>query len=373
MPLLGTRGAASAKAFGFTSGSAPPPWINFQTGDSYLGGKIVRYSTTMAVRWFPASRATTGLQSTPTPLSTTQTIPAGITSVSIYGVGGGGGGTGSNTCGGGGGGAFEVNGVAVSEGQSFSVTAGIGGLGGVAQGVGVLIQYLGNYPTDCGGQNGSASTFALSGGISLFAGAGTSGNTNVQNPTSQSDCGQGGSGAVVANPVGYAVALGVGGKGGSRTVIPTAGTNGGAGAGGANDTGPSGATDFDRGSAGSGRFGGGGGAGNAPGNANLRTGGAGGTEAGAGGRGGSTDSGGTFGLNGAYVGSASVANAGGRAYIASDGGVIGTGNFTRGSSGGGGFPGGGGGSSYYGGSWSTDIGIGSDGASGMVQMEWALP
>ena len=373
MPLLGTRGAASARGFGFGGGSSFP-WLNLQTGDSYLGGVVVRYSTTIAVRWFPASRVTTGLQSTPAPLSTSQVIPAGITSVSIYGVGGGGGGTGANTCGGGGGGAFAVTGVAVSTGQSFSVTAGRGGMGGVYQGTVAATQYLGNYPTDCGGQNGSASTFALSGGIDLFAGAGTSGTTSAQNPTDPALCGQGGSGAVVANPAGYSVTLGTGGRGGSRTLIPTAGTNGGAGAGGANDSGPTGATDFDRGSAGSGRFGGGGGGGNAPGDQNLRTGGLGGTEAGAGGRGGSTDAPtGTYGLNGAYSGSASVANAGGRAYIASDGGTIGNANFQRGSSGGGGFPGGGGGSSYYGGSWSDSTGMGSDGSSGMVQMEWALP
>jgi hypothetical protein len=352
------------------------PWESWQTGDSQLGGVVVRYSNKIGVRWFPQSRVTLGFANNMSSLSTTQTIPAGVSSVDIFCVGGGAGGTGANSCAGGGGGFVSATGVVVSGGTtSVNIQAGRGGKGGVLTGSMAASNYVGNYPDDAGGQSGAASFVTISGAIDIAANGGTAGATSVSNTTNASELGQGGTGVVNSNPAGYTTSTGTGGRGGGRNFAPTAGTNGGAGAGGGNTSdNPDG---YDNGSAGSGRFGGGGGGGNAPTSSwtvNSRPGGAGGTEAYAGGYGGSvTDGNPQFGQNG--LGD-TYWNAGGRAYTASDGNSISpiSTNLVRGSSGGGGFPGGGGGSSWYGGTPNTgDLGFGSDGASGMVQIEWALP
>lgn len=352
------------------------PWESWQTGDSQLGGVVVRYANKIGVRWFPSSRVTLGLANNMSSLTTTQTIPAGVSSIDIFCVGGGAGGTGANCCGGGGGGFVSATGVVVSGGTtSINVQAGRGGKGGVLQGSLGAANYVGNYPSDAGGQSGAQSYAIISGVIDIAANGGTAGATAVSNTTNANELGQGGTGVVNSNPAGYTTSTGTGGRAGGRNFAPNSGTNGGAGAGGGNTSDNPGG--WDNGSAGSGRFGGGGGGGNAPmttWTTNSRPGGAGGTEAYAGGYGGNTAEPnqvfGQNGLGGTYW------NAGGRAYQASDGNSIsgiGT-TLIRGSAGGGGFPGGGGGSSWYGGTPSEgNIGMGSDGASGMVQIEWALP
>lgn len=367
MPLIGTRGSAASRGFG-RFGGGQGPWVDFATGQSYMGGVTIRYATKMAVRWYPESRITLGLTGLPSNKTAADLIPIGVNAVSIYGVGGGGGGTGSNGNGGGGGGAFSVTNVLVSPGTPFNVQAGLGGRGTILNGG---ISYAGDPADATRGQSGGTSEITISGVISLRATGGTGG-TSASNPTDYGQCGQPGVGSILSNPFSYAVTTGTGGYGGSRSLSGTNGSNGAAGGGAGNNQGPDSTTNYDRGGNGSGRFGGGGGGGNAPGNYTQRTGGTGGSEAGAGGRGGSTD-GPTFGLNGEFIpNQQSVSNAGGRAYIASDGTTMGAGgNWLRGSSGGGGFPGGGGGSSYYGGS-GGDFGIASDGGSGMIQIEWNL-
>ena len=91
MPLLGTRGAASAKGFGFTASvSAPPGQQAYTTAGTYT--------------WI---------------------APAGVTSVSVVAVGGGGG-YGFNI-GGGGGGLGYKNNYPVSPGGSYTVVVGAKG------------------------------------------------------------------------------------------------------------------------------------------------------------------------------------------------------------------------------------------------------
>ena len=98
MPLLGTRGAASARGFGF-------------------GGVVA---------------ALPGQQAYTTAGTYTWVAPAGVTSVSVVAVGGGGaGGIGSSAIrdgGGGGGGALAYkNSISVTPGTSYTVVVGAGG------------------------------------------------------------------------------------------------------------------------------------------------------------------------------------------------------------------------------------------------------
>lgn len=341
--------------------SAAFEWADFQTGDSYQGGIIVRTATTMAVQYYPESRKTLGFSQRPQ-TRTAQFQVVGQSGFRIYGVGGGAGGFGANGAAGGGGGAFSVGTlISAPDGSFFDLTIGHGGQGGITTGS-PLVNGLGgisdNFPT-----SGGQTQFTWAGFLVLLAEGAVRANEGTNTPSAE-NLSQGGSAFSQVNNVSAGVELGTGGRGGGRNFAPTAGFNGGAGAGGGNTSGnPS--PFYDRGSAGSGRFGGGGGGGNGPGVNTSRTGGAGGTDAFAGGLGGSVDSPATFGSDGLGV-------AGGRAIIASDATAQFGQNFARGSSGGGGFPGGGGGSSWYGGSIPESIGIGSDGASGLIHIEWDI-
>ena len=103
MPLLGTRGAASAKGFGFTVGASGPP---------------------------PGQQAYTSAG------TYTWVAPASVTSISVVAVGGGGGGGGSNANTGafvgtgGGGGLGYKNNYSVTPGSSYTVVVGAGGTAG---------------------------------------------------------------------------------------------------------------------------------------------------------------------------------------------------------------------------------------------------
>jgi len=169
---------------------------------------------------------------TTTTRTTSWTVPAGVTSVSVVCVGGGGGGrAGSSSSGGaGGGGALTYrNNIAVTPGATYSIQIGrggngIAGLGGGGAGDGAASWFqsssvcnangggggLGSNGVWAGGAGGTSS--APTGGASFAGGAG-GGGQNTQR------AGGGGAG-------GYA---GAGGRGGGRD--PSAGTNNNAAAG----------------------------------------------------------------------------------------------------------------------------------------------
>ncbi len=88
--------------------------------------------------WCPPANSTSGVQTYTSVGSSTWTVPAGVTTARIQVWGGGGGGAGgyaslfSGSGGGGGGGAGYIDAnIAVSGGQSYSVTVGQGGSGGM--------------------------------------------------------------------------------------------------------------------------------------------------------------------------------------------------------------------------------------------------
>lgn len=338
--------------------SAAFEWAAFQTGDSYQGGIIVRTATTMAVQYYPESRKTLGFTQTPV-TKTAQFQVAGQSGFRIYGVGGGAGGFGANGSAGGGGGAFSVgNLISAPNGSIFDLTIGHGGLGGIVSSSPVMNYFGVNNFATSGGQT----EFTWAGFLELYAQGATVG-TPDSNTSIAANLSQGGSASSNVNNVSAGVDLGTGGRGGNRNYGPTPGINGGAGAGGGNTNGnPS--PYFDTGSAGSGRFGGGGGGGSAPLSNASRTGGAGGTNAFAGGLGGSVDP--------PQYGSDGLGVAGGRAYLQIDPVAQFGQGLNRGSAGGGGFPGGGGGSSWYGGSLPDNTGVGADGASGLIHIEWDI-
>lgn len=167
------------------------------------------------------------------------TVPAGVTSINILGVGGGGGGsrkTTANKGGGGGGGALiTVNSVAVSEGNVIWWTVGTGGAGvnganGTAGGAtevrftnstGTLIFTAGGgggavYSTGAAGAGGTRTNGSISG--ATYSG-GDGGSGGIGGATTSG--GGGGAG-------GY---TGAGGAGGSGAATNTAGANGAGGGG----------------------------------------------------------------------------------------------------------------------------------------------
>ena len=107
----------------------------FSTGNGGAGGSGI-----VVIRYTPTTL--------PAPPSTTFTIPAGVDSVSIVAIGPGGGSGGSNQTnaggGGGGGGLAWINGVAVSEGSTITLTGGTRGIG-----------------ADSGGADGDSGTAAV--------------------------------------------------------------------------------------------------------------------------------------------------------------------------------------------------------------------
>ena len=137
------------------------------------------------------------------------TAPDGVTSVSVVAVGGGGGGVGYNGLwigsGGGGGALAYANNIAVTPGQTYTVTVGNGGYGRDGSDPGNRIR----------GEDGGTSSFSTF----VIAGGGKGGTQT-----------QGGAGGIVITGVG-----GSGGAGGSKVSVPPGGGGAGgySGAGGA--------------------------------------------------------------------------------------------------------------------------------------------
>ena len=169
MPLLGTRGAASARGFGM------------------FGGKVVvgqqAYTTAGTYSWV---------------------APAGVTSVSVVAVGGGGGG-GSFAGGGGGGGELRyTNNITVTPGASYTVVVGAAGARGTTM----------NAPAKNGGAGGN-SYFSSTAVVHAIGGSG--GNGGLGN--------SGGAGGGAGGTGGVGTGGGAGGAGGS-----SGGASGGTGA-----------------------------------------------------------------------------------------------------------------------------------------------
>lgn len=187
MPLLGTRGAASAKGFGLTVGASGPP-----PGQQ-------AYTTAGTYTWV---------------------VPAGVTSVSVVCVGGGG--YSSGGWAGGGGALAYVNSISVTPGESLSVRVPNG-----------------NFSTNTTG-NANASAYLQRSGTSLVeAGSGGIGATYNGGTVT---IGTGGSGGGAPSG-GYGGGGGAGGysgnggNGGSFTTAGLAGTGGGGGGGGGRNSG----------------------------------------------------------------------------------------------------------------------------------------
>ena len=358
-------------------GLPPAEWLSLQSGDSYEGGIIYKVDATTYQLWYyPESRTTGGIASNSTPISGTFTVDQ-QTQIKVYGVGGGGGGRGENSHAGGGGGAFTTDYFDVGNGEQFSYTVGAGGRGGVSSYTSTSVPYLGDSNNDS--TAGGDTTFtAVAGNLVLSATGGGVGN-NVTNTSSSPDLGAGGTGSIPNNARSIAMVPGTGGTGGGRNFQAGNGTAGGAGGGGGNSSGSTGPNSniplWDKGGNGSGSFGGGGGAGNAPGGPgpSLRPGGsAPGTYAYDGGDGGRTDAPATYGQNGDDMrGKVGFPNAfyGGAGFALQASNFPLPGGYPGGSlvggGGGGGFAGGGGGSSWY-----NPGGVGADGASGVLVIEW---
>ena len=361
-------------------GGITADWLTLVSGDSYEGGIIYKVDANTYQLWYyPESRTTGGISSNSTPLSGTFTVDQ-QGQIKVYGVGGGGGGRGENSHAGGGGGAFTTDYFNVDNGEQFTYSVGAGGRGGVNNTT-TNAPYLGD-STNNSTAGGDTTFSADAGDLSMIATGGGVGN-RVSNTTSSSDLGFGGTGNIPNNGRSITMTPGTGGTGGGRNFQAANGTSGGAGGGGANSGSGTGPTNnvpgYDKGGNGSGTFGGGGGGGNAPGSPapSLRPGGsAPGTYAYSGGAGGSADEPSVFGQDGDdMVGKTGFPVAfnggGGLAYkyphLPMPGGYPSGWPGVAGSGGGGGFAGGGGGSSWYGGR-----GLGADGASGVLVIEWTV-
>lgn len=351
-------------------------WGGLSTGDTYQNGKVYKpNATTFQIWYYPQSRKGQSLTYSMSNLSGTFEVRQ-QTNMKIYMVGGGGGGAGENGSGGSGGGGIIVGGSGYftpPDLTTYTFTVGKGGRGGVT-GTTQSAPGLGN---DTNNQPESGQDTTLTGGgLNLSAGGGPNHGSNVNaNPGPAAS-----TNTINQNTPSYTIITGSGGRGGSRNYGGSNldGTQGNAGGGGGNNYFPSGAADYDDdGGAAAGYFAGGGGAGNGyrtPWSVNQTT-----RQGG---------SGGGYGFNGGYGGNAQTNNfgqsgicptdnttdypnfhaGGGRAF---DNTTIGTLVIQRGSAGGGGFPGGGGGSSYYG-DGSSNMGLGADGASGIVCFQWTL-
>lgn len=183
MPLLGTRGAASARGFGFGGAAAPQGQQAYTTAGTYS--------------WV---------------------APAGVTSVSVVAVGGGG----RSSQSGGGGGLGYKNNIAVIPGNSYTVVAGaVNGdsyfinlttvAGKTATGAG--FNTGGTYVGDGGGNGGTATTTSYGGGgAGGYSGNGGVGQNTGSCPSSATagSGGGGGGGSGSASGVGTAAGGGVG-------------------------------------------------------------------------------------------------------------------------------------------------------------------
>jgi hypothetical protein len=277
MPLLGTRGVASARGFGFC-GARPVP-----------AGQQA-YTTAGTYTWV---------------------VPSGVTSVSVVCVGGGGGGDtgpgplyGSGRSGAGGGLAY-VNNISVTPGESLTVVVGAGGAAGTFYFYNRATGQPSGVPTVA--TNGSESAFrrsatnlvratggaALNGAVGIAAtGTGGSGGSGSNaNGTfggggggAAGYSGNGGNGGLGGNFTSATAGAGGGGGGGYGTAYANSGAGGGGGVGilGQGASGAAGVFSYSGSTAGGG--GSGGDNGGAP-NSGLQSGGAGGAY-GAGGGGG---------------------------------------------------------------------------------------
>jgi hypothetical protein len=169
----------------------------------------------------------------------TWTVPAGVTTATVYCWGGGGGGGGSQTGaefangGGGGGGACAISVLTVVAGQVYTITQGAGGAGGnnsggnggsggtttftgaggtvSAAGGSGGIGSIGSGGANAGGAGGSTGT-----GTTIYSGAhGSSGNDGTSSTTGITGTGGGGagSGSSATNPPSTCAATGTGGTG----------------------------------------------------------------------------------------------------------------------------------------------------------------
>jgi hypothetical protein len=209
-----------------------------------------------------------------TPGTTSWVAPTGVYSVCVVCVGGGGGpaANGSGASGGGGGGLGWKNNIAVTPGQSYTVTVGAGGARAITGTAGAGGQSFFIDPTIVAGNGGGGGTCASdvvgTGGTFVGDGGGNGGNGGSRGGSAADAGGGGGAG-------GYS---GTGGAGGS--VVGGVGQNGNLGAGGSGGGG---------GACGSADTAGSGGGVGLLGEGRNGEPGAGGTSDGAGGQGGSID------------------------------------------------------------------------------------
>lgn len=296
MPVLGTRGAASVRGFGFGGFVSTPPvntvapvvsgtanvgntlsttngtWTGtapitytyqWQRSGSNIGGatsstyviqaadvgytlRCVVTGTNSVGNSSANSNSTgtvpavTGQAAYTSPGTYTWYVPAGVTSVSVVAVGGGAGGNGTgNNSGGGGGGLAYSNNITVTPGDYHNVRVAAGGTGALYS----------------PGGSGGYSQFSVANGGGGYWAIGYGGNPVYNN------VGGSGGGAGV-NGSGNGFQGGYGGNGGSSSY--TAGGGGAAGYGGNGGTGAYSSSSSD-GGAGSGGGGGGGGAGSSNG------------------------------------------------------------------------------------------------------------
>lgn len=156
-------------------------------------------------------------------------VPAGVTSVSAVVIGGGGGGIGNANggCGGSGGDLRTFNNLAVTPGETLTITVGAGGTGGTAPTQGGISRIQRGGTTLLQASGGGAGTISGSGarnGTSTAIGGSVSGGDGGTSPnTTTALCSGGGAAG------GYA---GAGGNGGAGTNSGTAGAGGGGGGGG---------------------------------------------------------------------------------------------------------------------------------------------
>lgn len=149
------------------------------------------------------------------------TVPAGVTSVTVkaWGAGGGGGGGSTNSDGGsGGGGGYIQSTISVTPGESLSVTVGAGGAGGAFSSGG-----SGNNSGDGGGGGGYSRV--ARGGTTLVLAAGGAGGGGGDN-SSSTPGGQGGAGGGSTGETGGSSSSAGGGGGGTSGSGGSGGTGG---------------------------------------------------------------------------------------------------------------------------------------------------
>ena len=254
--------ASSVAALGFDNSGNSNNWT--PNNISVYGGTSTSFSTVGTTSW---------------------TAPAGVTSIKYLVVAGGGGGgsatTGVNMGGGGGAGGLLQGTLAVTPGNSYTVTIGSGGAANTNGGDSVLgtitatgggygaRNVVGSTAPSNGGSGGGASAYASNPGSGI-AGQGFSGGTSAGSNTA---AGGGGSSEVGASVSGGTV----GGKGGDGTTLSISGSSvtyaggggggayagetggaggsGGGGAGGSNAANGANATGYGSGGGGAGQYG----------------------------------------------------------------------------------------------------------------------